>query len=233
MSSKRFGNAATGAALLFLTGVDAIIPRKKRIALPTVAVLTFLSIPAHAIDPRIAPQKIIVCVYKPSDPSLVLKRAEMIAGEIFAHIGVEIEWHGTGRSCPAAPGQAAPFEIRVFTDTREDYFPGALGLCHPFDRIHSQVFYDRIRTAVEPDTVPYLLAYTLVHEITHLLQGTDRHSDSGVMKARWDGRDFSKMARRKLPFTDRDLVLIRFGLEARRGLLPSSGRMSSTGVAAR
>src|SRR5215472_9156824 len=127
MNSKRFPKAATGAAMLFLTGV-AIIPGKKRIALPTVAVLTFLSIPAHAIDPSIAPQKIIVCVYKPADASLVLKRAEMIAGEILAHIGVGIEWHGTGRSCPAAPGQAMPFEIRVFTDTREDHFPGALGL---------------------------------------------------------------------------------------------------------
>src|SRR5215469_17099182 len=60
---------------------------------------------------------------------------------------------------------------------------------------------------------------TFVHEITHLLQGTDWHSDTGVMKARWDGRDFWKMSRmEQLPFTEMDLILIHFGLEARKGL---------------
>ena len=49
MRSKRLPNAATGAAMLVLTGADAMIPRKKRIALPTVADL--FSLPAHAIDP--------------------------------------------------------------------------------------------------------------------------------------------------------------------------------------
>jgi hypothetical protein len=30
--------------------------------------------------------------------------------------------------------------------------------------------------------VPYVLA----HEIAHIIEGSDRHSDSGVMKAEWD-----------------------------------------------
>ena len=222
MSSKRFLQAATAAAMQVLTGVVpayATIPRKKHIALPMVAVLTLFSIAVHATNPSIAPQKIIVCVQKPADPSLIMERAEMIASQIFARIGIGIEWHGTGQSCPAAPGQNVPFEIIVLTDTRPDYFPDALGLCQPFDRIHGQVFYDRVRTTVKPDIVPYLLAYTLVHEITHLLQGTDWHSDTGVMKARWDSRDFWKMARmQQLPFTEMDLILIHFGLEARKGL---------------
>jgi hypothetical protein len=213
MISKRSPNAATAAAMLVFAGVGPAY---------------FFSVPAHASNPRIAPQKIIVCVKKPADPLLVLQRGEMIAGQMFAPIGVEVDWRGTGHSCPAATGQDVPFEISVLTDTNQDYFPGALGLCRPFDRIHGQVFYDRIRTAVEPDTMPYLLAYTLVHEITHLLQGTDWHSDSGVMKARWDGRDFWKMARmQQLPFTEADLLLIHFGLEARKGLLLSCSPMSS------
>ena len=234
MSSKRLPNAAMADPISVSTeGVPACvtIPRKKHIALPTVAVLTLFAVPAHARNPSIAPQKIIVCIEQPADSFVVLERAEMIAVQIFARIGLGVEWHGTGRSCPAASGQAVPLEISVLTRTRPDYFPSALGLCQPFDGIHGQVFYDRIRTTVKPDFVPYLLAHTLVHEITHLLQGTDRHSDAGVMKARWDGRDFWKMAR--MPAHGRDLVLIRFGLEARGGLLPSSGRMSSTGVTAR
>jgi hypothetical protein len=224
MIRKRFPNAPA-------TGVDATTPRKKHIALPIVAVLTLFSVPGHAIDPRIAPQKLVVCAEKTSDPSLVLLRAKMIASQIFSHIGIRVEWHGMGRSCPAAPGQAVPLEIRVLTNTRPDYFPGALGLCHPFDRIHGEVFYDRVGSTIEPDMAPYLLAYTLVHEITHLVQGTDGHSHTGVMKAHWDGTDFQKMAQMNLPFTDLDLMLIRQGLEGRKAPLSNGGPTSSTGVA--
>jgi hypothetical protein len=215
-----------------MKGLQEAMSRKRpNVVLPTLAVLSLFSVPGHAIDPRIAPQKIIVCIEKPLDPSFVLARAEMIAGQIVASISIGIEWHGTGRSCPAAAGQAVPYEIRVLTDTRQDYFPGALGLCQPFDRIHGQVFYDRVRSAIEPDLMPYLLAYTLVHEITHLVQGTDWHSHAGVMKARWDGRDFGKMARMKLPFTDADLALIRRGLEGRKSTTSERRPMASSSVA--
>jgi hypothetical protein len=30
----------------------------------------------------------------------------------------------------------------------------------------------------------------LVHEISHVLQGTNRHSETGVMKARWNQEDY-------------------------------------------
>jgi hypothetical protein len=220
MSSKRLPNAAMADPISVSTeGVPACvtIPRKKHIALPTVAVLTLFAVPAHARNPSIAPQKIIVCIEQPADSFVVLERAEMIAVQIFARIGLGVEWHGTGRSCPAASAQDRPFEIRVLTRTRADYFSGALGLCQPFDRIHGQLFYDRIRATVKPDIVPYLLANTLVHEITHLVQGTDWHAETGVMKARWNSWDFLQMAHmQQLPFTDMDLVLIRFGLEARK-----------------
>lgn len=224
MISKRFPNTSA-------TGLDATTPRKKHIALPTVAVLILFSVPGHAIDPRIAPQKIVVCVEKAADPSLDFQRAEMIAGQIFSHIGIRVEWRRTGRPCLAATGESVPFEIRVLTVTRQDYFPGALGLCHPFDRIHGEVFYDRVRSMVEPDMAPYLLAYTLVHEITHLLQGTDGHSYTGVMKAHWDRWDFRKMAQMNFQFTDLDLMLIRQGLEGRKALFSNGAPTSSTGVA--
>src|SRR5215469_6151871 len=82
----------------------------------------------------------------------------------------------------------------------------------------------------KPDIVPYLLAYTLVYQITYLLQRTDWRSDTGVMKARWDSRDFWKTARMQLPFTE--MVLIRFGLAARKGLLLICRPMSSANVVA-
>ena len=60
-------------------------------------------------------------------------------------------------------------------------------------------------------------AHVLVHEITHLLQGIDRHSDTGVMKAHWTGRDFVDMRSSPLPFTGYDVDLIYAGLAKRGG----------------
>jgi len=44
-----------------------------------------------------------------------------------------------------------------------------------------------------PNQVSSVLAHVLVHEVTHILQGIPRHSESGVMKAQWDSNDFAQM----------------------------------------
>ena len=79
------------------------------------------------------------------------------------------------------------------------------------------VFYDRLHTycATDPNGLPALLAHVLVHEITHILQGTDRHSETGVMKARWVAQDFDRMRIKPLPFTELDITLIQSGVDAR------------------
>ena len=75
-----------------------------------------------------------------------------------------------------------------------------------------------------PNQVHAVLAHVLVHEITHILQGLSRHSESGVMKARWDSQDFAQMSWKPLPFTAEDVDLIQRGLAARdaRSLLASN-----------
>jgi hypothetical protein len=55
----------------------------------------------------------------------------------------------------------------------------------------------------------------LVHEITHILQGVSRHSDSGIMKARWEEDDYSHMDTKPLVFTKTHIVLIHQALNAR------------------
>jgi hypothetical protein len=60
-----------------------------------------------------------------------------------------------------------------------------------------------------------------LHEITHMIQGTDAHSESGIMKARWDTHDYLQMERKPLSFTNTDILLIYRGLgtrNLRRGL---------------
>jgi hypothetical protein len=90
--------------------------------------------------------------------------------------------------------------------------PGALAYALPYEGTHITVFYDRIAKGAYPSTV---LAHVMVHEITHLLQGIGRHSETGVMKARWTVRDMIGMGMTPLPFTREDVDLIYLGLGKR------------------
>ena len=56
------------------------------------------------------------------------------------------------------------------------------------------------------------LGYVLAHEIAHVLQRISRHSNSGIMKSKWDGRDYAEMRRISLGFSEEDVTLIRQGL---------------------
>ena len=47
--------------------------------------------------------------------------------------------------------------------------------------------------------------------ITHVLQQIDRHSRSGIMKARWSEEEIRSMSRKPLPFASEDVDLIRAG----------------------
>ena len=65
-----------------------------------------------------------------------------------------------------------------------------------------------------------LLAHVIAHEITHILQGTPRHSTEGIMKGRWVHNDLAVMKHRPLTFTEPDLQLIRKGLDRYATLRP-------------
>ena len=105
--------------------------------------------------------------------------------------------------------------VEIVTDTSRELKPGALAFARPYEGVHIDVFYDRVRAATEPELTPNVLAHVLVHEITHILQGTCRHSDTGVMKARWNHEDYMEMRLNPLSFTEEDVQLIRAGLAGR------------------
>jgi len=156
-------------------------------------------------------QRVVACMEKDAN-SAVVTRAQGVAVKIFAGVGVKLEWHGY-HACPA--GQERTIKISLVQHTGQTLKPGALAYAEPFEGIHIRVFYDRVQSAVDSQTVPVLLAHVLVHEITHMLEGSDQHSDSGVMKRRWDRNDYLQMAQRTLTFTEEDVVLIHNGLAAR------------------
>jgi len=92
------------------------------------------------------------------------------------------------------------------------------------------VFYDRITETVGAVTLPHLLAHVLVHEITHILEGVARHSETGVMKAHWTSEDYRKMGGHHLPFAPEDVELIQLGMKSRLAMKTQTGRLQAAAV---
>jgi hypothetical protein len=65
----------------------------------------------------------------------------------------------------------------------------------------------------------------LVHEITHIIEGVNRHSEGGIMRAQWTDEDRKLMKTHPLPFAPDDVELIQ------RGLAPRSTSTAGTKMA--
>jgi hypothetical protein len=153
-----------------------------------------------------AERQVMVCMASTGDIGLE-NRVKVVSSGIFAGIGVKILWRSPS-NCPAEA-----ISITFSNDTPASLLPGALAYAMPYEGTHIVVFYDRMQQ--KPGTVSCLLGHVLVHEIAHILQGIHRHSESGIMKAQWNGADYQRMAWKPLPFTDEDVLLIHRGLKAR------------------
>jgi hypothetical protein len=135
-----------------------------------------------------------------------------LAHKMFATIGVRLH-----RPTGEPPRNAAQrhIAIEVSVDNPPQTMPRALAFAMPFEGTFIRVFYNRIRSEVAPR--PVLLAHVLVHEIAHILQGSDQHAESGIMKAVWTHEDHLQMRTGALAFTPQDIELIHRGLALRAG----------------
>jgi hypothetical protein len=148
--------------------------------------------------------------------SPVLIQAEALAGKMFGAIGISLKW----RTRPSS-GESSqpPIFVELVTGMAPARSPRALAFALPYEGSHITVFLDRIEATQYPGPV---LAHVLVHEITHLLQGIERHSATGVMKARWTAEDYAAMRTGTLPFTPEDVDLIYRGLAVRRQIVAAA-----------
>lgn len=163
---------------------------------------------AATIEPASAPS-VRVCIENSVVTPFMLTRGEFIAREIFGNIGIHIVWaHRTQCGQPSADS----IVVLVSTGAPPGRFPGALGYTRLAER-QIEVFYDRVERIVEAPIVPNLLGHVLAHEIAHVLEGVNRHSAEGLMKAHWDHEDYEQMYH-LLPFAPEDVGLIRAGLGA-------------------
>jgi hypothetical protein len=180
----------------------------KRNALTTVMTIAMVAPAAVAgHKAQVVGPVVAICLEEPLEPKYAL--APGTTNAIFAAIGIKLEWHGY-QHCPAGG-----IRISLATSTPADFHPGALAYAMPHEGTHIVVLFDRIRANIEEHKILVVLGHVYAHEITHILQGCSRHSESGLMKAHWDAHELSQMAWHPLPFTADDILLIRLGVKYR------------------
>ena len=163
----------------------------------------------------------VVTVCLVTDPNrLIVDAAETLTSKMFAAISVRVQWHEP----PVCLGGASdPVYLTLETRTPEGHFPGALGMALPTEGSHAWVFYDRVlRAGLDDNYVAAVLAHAMAHEIAHALEGINRHSETGILKAHWSGTDCARMKVFPLMFTREDAIRIHHGLEERHSSLASS-----------
>jgi hypothetical protein len=179
-------------------------------------------------------QTVIICLTTDGNPAWlrqpVVERATMIGDQILAGAGVRLSWRGNLDPCLGESVKAVQVDLSWNRPPGE--LPGALGYAQPFGDAYVRVFCDRIQKSVAPEREPHLMGHVLAHEITHVLEGTNFHAVSGVMKAVWDFRECRRMTLQPLMFTATDILLIRQGLEDRAGFRPARQHAPPVAIAA-
>ena len=156
-------------------------------------------------------------------PLAVFSRAQRITGEMFEAIGVRLKWRF--REPGVSDLTEQPIVMTLTRHRPADYQPGAWASAQAFEGVHLEIMYDRLaQPGSSPNLVSALLAQVMAHEITHLLQGINRHSSAGVMKARLTDADFVAIQYKPLSFDPHDVSLIHRGIDMRTSPLKTGGQ---------
>jgi hypothetical protein len=147
-------------------------------------------------------------------PLAVFSRAQRMTGTMFEAIGVRLIWRF--RAPVSDPGEVQPIVLTLTNHRPADYQRRAVACAQPFEGIHLEIMYNRLKwSESRPNLASALLAQVMAHEITHLLQGINRHSSAGVMKAHLTNADFDAIQQKPLSFEPYDVGLIHQGIDLR------------------
>jgi hypothetical protein len=167
-----------------------------------------------------------VCVYVNSNavpPDVIIFAADL-SSRMFAKAGVVVEFRFADRHTRDKVRASGAIIINLEMYAPADTDPATMAHALPYEGVHIVIFYDRVRRH-DNQTPLYrstILGHVMTHEITHILQGTPHHSATGLMKARWGTADYMEMTRSPLPFTAKDIELLRAGLQHREMLAQCS-----------
>jgi hypothetical protein len=161
---------------------------------------------------KAAESKLMVCL-DPDGKAATIDGGLVAAAQVFRTAGIRVEWQNTERPCLEHGG----IVVTLAPPTPTGQHPGALAYALPYERTHIVLLLDRVLNSVPRPMAPRLIGYVLAHEIGHMLEGVNRHSDFGVMKPHWDNRDYADMQLGRLRFAPLDVELMQEGLLKRTG----------------
>ena len=155
-------------------------------------------------------------------PPALLRDGEDAATSIFRGIHVQLTWTGqkqqTSKAVAGCVGELATPDlgVEIVPNAPAGLSTVALAMAMPYadSGVRIVIFHDRLEPLLGGHHAPAatILGYVLAHEIAHVLQGVARHSETGIMRARWTDNDFKLMGERLLTFTAEDVQLIRHHL---------------------
>ncbi len=154
-------------------------------------------------------------------PPGLLERAEKRASEMFQDVGIDSEWFNCPiRSTEQLPvcQESGPTDIflRILPGaaaTRGGFHKTTLGFALPSPEggIYATVFQKKADELARTGFVSEMqvIGCGMVHEIGHLLLGSNSHSSEGLMRANWTEQDLKKLARERLGFQKKEAETMR------------------------
>lgn len=206
-------------------------------------ILSFLVlavIAANASAQPVADSEPVVEVFLPpplrQDTALAFSKAQRVATEIYSAIGVRVVWPSNGQRPTGCAKEAMHRRILVAFQESDPRFVSDQALAWSNPNLTTgpciTLLIDRVKAAIQlnPLSFPFVLGHALAHELGHVLEGIPRHSDSGLMKARWSFHEVAGMMKnQRLEFASDDADLIRAALGV--GPLANGGKaVASVGL---
>lgn len=159
--------------------------------------------------------RLLVSVFNDADLEQgKVRRAEKIAGEVFARAGISVEWLECGRANETSDQRAACSEgnspshqhLHILRRSLNltDSTLGMSFLGPSSTGIQADIFYTGVARLEQgrPTSSAAILGSVMAHELGHLLLGTDSHAACGLMRPVWTADDLAAASKGILIFTE-------------------------------
>jgi hypothetical protein len=197
------------------------------ITVSTLVAVVGFAFPARACAATAAQELIItVRVYNYAQtPSTVLAGAERGAGRILAEAGLKTVWvdcpivplNSPQNSCPE-PIEDADIRLRILSVPARNSLPDTVfgfAIAPALATVYSESALRFARNDEGELEAPAILGCAIAHEIGHLLLGSNKHSVSGVMCARWERRHVRQTLMGAMLFSPAEAKLIQAEMRRR------------------
>lgn len=161
-----------------------------------------------------------VCVERPALDVVfpAMHRAETI----FDEAGIATRWMTSSHCSASVSAIRITFDAEIHPAA---FRPNAMAYAYPYEGSHIVIMLDRVKAFAASSAIGHwndVLAYVMAHEVGHLLEGVDRHSKTGIMKAAFTVDETFDMLKHRLRFAAEDLELMDQGIERRWTVLEAS-----------